>query len=105
MGGSKMNTVTISNHEFTQSKVQTGSKLLECGESYIVKIDEQKITFELPTLGYVGKTKKALPITKGKIDVIKMFVPIRLVAGEYKISEESNEDKIVVYFKDLVPNF
>jgi hypothetical protein len=60
---------------------------------------------ELPTIDFRGKTTKALPITKGKIDVIKMFVPIRLVAGEYKISEESNEDRFVVYFKDLMPNF
>jgi hypothetical protein len=100
-----MNIVTISDHEFTQSKIQTGSKLLECGEAYIMKIDHEKITLELPTIDFRGKTTKALPITKGKIDVIKMFIPIRLVAGEYKISEESNEDRFVVYFKDLIPNF
>lgn len=66
----------------------------------IVKIDDEKITFTKPDLSYMGKTYK--PFANKKTGFLNTAIMCDIPLGKYEFDkEESNEDKIVVYYAPI----
>lgn len=64
--------------------------------SIIVRDDGIKLTFKKPTIDYGGRTTSPNLTNSGWITfVIKSDIPI----NRYKISDESDEDSIIIYYK------
>jgi hypothetical protein len=68
----------------------------------IVKINEDSIVFTKPTIDYYGKTIKPTKTSKKYNWVtFKLYVE-NMKEGKYIISEENNEDIIVIYFNEQI---
>jgi hypothetical protein len=66
----------------------------------IVKINEDSIVFTKPTIDYSGKTIKPTKTNKKYKWVTFSLYAENMKEGKYIISEENNEDIIVIYFTD-----
>ena len=73
------------------------SKLFKAGERYACKVSHDRIVFELANIFTQGKTHLMSPVK-----AICIIAP-DVVIGRYLIcEEESSEDKIVIYFEDIL---
>jgi hypothetical protein len=71
-------------------------------QELIVKIEDDKVRFQRPTMSYCGKTNK--PSKQGMAYKLTCLITSLIPLGDYMFDkDESNEDVKVIYLEDLIP--
>jgi len=94
MKGNPHLSINISNHSINRKNISTKSKFFN---EFIYKIYADRIEFSKPSLDTKGKIIK--PSITDELWYqfnIELDIPI----GRYPFDEESNQDKIIIYFND-----
>ena len=82
-----------------QNKINIKSDFFKKGHSYVLKVDDEKISFTRPSLDYVGKTAKA--VDGGGVDYFKFTITSDLLPKYNRIeinSDDITEDELIVYY-------
>ena len=88
--------ITFSKIKNKDGYVSVHTKNSFFSEPVIVRLRENCIIFTKPTIDYQGKTHK---FTFDKISqYLRTQLKIDVKLGTYEFDEESNEDKMIIYF-------
>lgn len=83
----------------TQRAMRITTKSVFFRDELIVKVEQNKIVFRKPPISYVGKVLR--PTFYKKTGFFAFCVVAEIPEGRYEFDEdESNEDRIVAYFKN-----
>lgn len=79
-------------------RVQVASYNLFFKDSVICKVKHDHLEFTKPTIDYQGKVKTPNEVKS----IFRFHIMEDLPGGHFSISDESDEDTIIVYFSDKI---
>ena len=98
---------TDPNHiNICQDKQKTNKFILSTKNDFfknkelVVKIDDESIVFKIPTLDWVGRIHRTVKHNNGRGWRNLCLCDERLITGRFEIDEDSNEDQLVIYYRE-----